>query len=289
MKARRKFSDQENAIALAGAKAGGTVADVARQLAAAGFPRNPMTLRTCKAFVEGRQIYRDAVEAAIAAAAARQDAATAEATYRRVASSGIPRRFAPGPHDPVRLGGGGGMSAPGVCPCCGGTVDPLELLTDPAQGLVSRGGKLCQLKAAQFRVFARLVEGYPALVTRDELVTALIAPVVGGPRPGIKTIDVHISYIRRQVEDLGILIHSRWGVGYAIELGTREDAAALRGRRFDTDQRRRTAFDENDVAVVRLLNAKGMTQTAIAERAGLKLSTVTDILSADASNDRLAS
>lgn len=177
----------------------------------------------------------------------------------------------------------------GVCPCCGGTVDPLELLTDTAQGLVSRGGKLCQLKPAQFRVFARLVAGYPALVTRDELVTALVAPVIDGPRPGSKTIDVHVSHIRKVVEDLGILIHSRWGVGYAIELGTREDAVALRERRFDTEHRRRTAFDENDVAVVRLLSAKGMSHAAIAERAGLKLSTVTDILSAGAANDRLAS
>jgi len=179
------------------------------------------------------------------------------------------------------------MSALTVCPCCASAVEAPGVLCDPVQGLVSRGNKIVQLRPTEFRLLQRLIEGYPSAVPRADLLTAMLGDTLPRRMPKAKTLDVHITHVRRHCDVLGLMIETRLGVGYAVRFGTAADAAVLRQDRFGVDQHRRGSLDTGDHALIAMLAARGLSALQISEKVFIKLSAVEAVLAER--SDRLAS
>lgn len=89
---------------------------------------------------------------------------------------------------------------------------PIEIRTDTHRVLVD--GEEVKLTLTEFRVLSCLIEGRGAVQTRKELMRRAIGP---GVRVTPRTIDVHVTALRRKLGGAGRLIETIRGVGYRIE------------------------------------------------------------------------
>jgi two-component system phosphate regulon response regulator PhoB len=96
---------------------------------------------------------------------------------------------------------------------------PIEVRTDTHRVLV--GGEEVKLTLTEFRLLAALIEGSGTVLSRKELMRRAIGP---GVRVTPRTIDVHVTALRRKLGDAGVLIETVRGVGYRLE---RQPAADL--------------------------------------------------------------
>lgn len=156
-----------------------------------------------------------------------------------------------------------------VCPCCGATVSPLEMLLDEQRGIIAFGGEVARLTPRQFVLFRTLVEAYPRVLDKPTLLRAISDPesADGGPEP--KIIDVMVCKIRAVLDPLGLVIVTQWGTGYSIELNDAGKAIFLRDRRFNETRNMKSAPDSGDMATVAMLRSQGYPLTEIARRAKL--------------------
>ena len=92
------------------------------------------------------------------------------------------------------------------------STGPIEIRTDTHRVLVD--GEEVKLTLTEFRVLSCLIEGRGAVQTRKELMRRAIGP---GVRVTPRTIDVHVTALRRKLGGAGGLIETIRGVGYRIE------------------------------------------------------------------------
>lgn len=162
------------------------------------------------------------------------------------------------------------MSA--LCPCCGGEVSPLDLLVDRDTGRIVYAGADARLSAQEMRLFAALLDAYPRVLTKADLVTAVAGDPLNEPDDPI--INVLVLRVRRKLDSLGLSVANIWGIGYRLELSKDERSAVERERRFREANRSRSSFAAGDVAAVAMLRAQGLPITAVAQRLGLTFAAV---------------
>lgn len=96
---------------------------------------------------------------------------------------------------------------------------PIELRTDTHRVLVS--GEEVHLTLTEFRLLATLIEGAGTVLSRKDLMRRAIGP---GVRVTPRTIDVHMTALRKKLGDAGRLIETVRGVGYRLDAGVPLDA-----------------------------------------------------------------
>ncbi len=103
----------------------------------------------------------------------------------------------------------------GGAPAGGGTLrfDDLEL--DRARYAVARGGRSLVLTPREFRLLAYFLERPDQVVTRTELLEKVWDMSFD---PGTNVVDVHVSNLRRKLEEGGAsrLLHTVRGVGFVL-------------------------------------------------------------------------
>jgi two-component system phosphate regulon response regulator PhoB len=95
----------------------------------------------------------------------------------------------------------------------------IEIRTDTHRVIVD--GAEVKLTLTEFRLLAALIEGSGTVLTRKDLMRRAIGP---GVRVTPRTIDVHVTALRRKLGDAGRMIETVRGVGYRLE----QQAAAER-------------------------------------------------------------
>ncbi len=101
-------------------------------------------------------------------------------------------------------------------------LGPLRI--DPAAHRVTISGKEIALTALEFRLLQTLFERRGRVQSRDVLLRD-----VWGMRPGVttRTVDTHVTRLRRKLDDLGFWIETRRGVGYLMRERPQENGAAV--------------------------------------------------------------
>lgn len=89
---------------------------------------------------------------------------------------------------------------------------PITVRTDTHR--VAVDDEEVKLTLTEFRLLTTLIEGRGAVLSRKELMHKAIGP---GVRVTPRTIDVHVTALRRKLGDAGGLIETVRGVGYRLE------------------------------------------------------------------------
>jgi len=95
-----------------------------------------------------------------------------------------------------------------------GTGGPLEsggILLDPASRRVYDNGKAVRLTDLEFEILRILMRSTPRIVSRDMLIQELYGREAS---PFDRTIDVHVSHLRKKLDGQDDLIQTVRGVGY---------------------------------------------------------------------------
>ena len=92
------------------------------------------------------------------------------------------------------------------------TVGPLRLDLDGRRTSVN--GVVLELTRVEFDLLVALARRPGAAVSRAALVEHVLDPARDGDE---RTLDVHVSRLRRKLGDAGRLIATVWGVGYRLE------------------------------------------------------------------------
>ncbi|MFG0260203.1 MAG: response regulator [Phycisphaerales bacterium JB041] len=98
---------------------------------------------------------------------------------------------------------------------------PVLIRTDTHR--VTVHGEDVKLTLTEFRLLSCLVEGNGAVLSRKELMHRAIGP---GVRVTPRTIDVHVTALRRKLGDAGNMIETVRGVGYRLEIAASTPADA---------------------------------------------------------------
>ena len=78
---------------------------------------------------------------------------------------------------------------------------------------VRRGGQVVELTALEFNLLQLLIRAEGRIVTREEITRSLLERAA---TPYDRALDVHISHLRRKLENEGSLIQTIRGVGYVF-------------------------------------------------------------------------
>ena len=98
----------------------------------------------------------------------------------------------------------------------GGAIEIGTLKIDLHARLVAVEGRSIALTGAEFGILAALAKKRGAPVTR----AALAEDVLAGENEGAeRTLDVHVSRLRKKLGDAGSAIVTVWGIGYRLEMG----------------------------------------------------------------------
>ena len=95
-----------------------------------------------------------------------------------------------------------------------GTLQWGDLAVDPSARLVHVAGEPVDLTRVEFDILAALARRPGAAVSRAGLVAGVLDPEREG---GERTLDVHVSRLRKKLGSCGRLIGTVWGVGYRLE------------------------------------------------------------------------
>lgn len=98
---------------------------------------------------------------------------------------------------------------------------PIEVRTDTHRVLVE--GAEVKLTLTEFRLLVALLEGSGTVLSRKDLMRRAIGP---GVRVTPRTIDVHVTALRRKLGDAGQLIETVRGVGYRLERASADTAGS---------------------------------------------------------------
>ncbi|MGH2342585.1 winged helix-turn-helix domain-containing protein [Segnochrobactraceae bacterium EtOH-i3] len=103
----------------------------------------------------------------------------------------------------------------GICPCCGGPVEPDEIIMDLSGNLLSYRGSVIVLPPSEAEVMAALVAAFPGTITNDKLINA----VWGGydaPLAALHINKVRICNLRKRIAAIGLGILTIWSTGYRL-------------------------------------------------------------------------
>ena len=98
--------------------------------------------------------------------------------------------------------------------CMEELVKRLDLALDLDGRIVRVAGEIVELTRAEFDILAALARRPGAAVSRAALVSSVLDPEREG---GERTLDVHVSRLRKKLGSAGRLIGTVWGVGYRLE------------------------------------------------------------------------
>jgi len=97
-----------------------------------------------------------------------------------------------------------------------GAIEIGALKIDLHARLVSIAGKTIALTGAEFGILASLAKKRGAPVTRASLAEEVLA---GENEGAERTLDVHVSRLRKKLGEAGSAIVTVWGIGYRLEMG----------------------------------------------------------------------
>lgn len=103
----------------------------------------------------------------------------------------------------------------GICPCCGGPVDPDEIIMDLSGNLLSYRGSVIMLPPSEAEVIAALVDAFPGTVMNDKMISA----VWGGYDAPLAARDINkvrICSLRKRIAAIGLGILTVWNTGYRL-------------------------------------------------------------------------
>lgn len=114
-----------------------------------------------------------------------------------------------------------------ACPCCGAEIPGDQVVLDPATNVVSYGGLAVRLRRMEARLLTAILRAHPGAAHPDAMVSEMWG-FLDPPLTATDLIKVHISYLRRRLEGLGLEIRSSYGEGYALRIhGTDERPRAI--------------------------------------------------------------
>lgn len=94
------------------------------------------------------------------------------------------------------------------------TVDWLDVSVDLTARAVRQAGEAVSLTAHEFNLLAALVQRPGRALSRGQL-AELALPLEGERAP--RTVDSHISRVRRKLGEAGKAVRTVWGIGYRFE------------------------------------------------------------------------
>jgi len=155
-----------------------------------------------------------------------------------------------------------------ICPCCGSTVDPAQILIDDASGIVTFGGQTVRLRALQMRVFRSVASAYPAARSKEQIYDDLYALVPDCDQPGPKIIDVAVCQMRPALASVGLVIGTQWGFGYVLTLANPEALGAIKREGLAAGRQPKLWQDAHDETIAELAR-QGYGLVEIARRVGI--------------------
>ncbi len=103
-------------------------------------------------------------------------------------------------------------------------LGPIEISTDTHQATLD--GQLIKLTLTEFRILASLVQAGGRVLSRNALMTRAMGP---GVTVTERTIDVHVTSIRKKLGDYSHVVKTVRGVGYRTSLEADENSRDLNG------------------------------------------------------------
>ncbi len=103
----------------------------------------------------------------------------------------------------------------GVCPCCGGDIDPDEIIIDIVSNRVGYRGHVLKLGPAEAEIMAVLVVSSPGSVQHEKIVSALWGGY-DAPLTAEKTMHVHVHNLRARLKTIGLGVENIWATGYRL-------------------------------------------------------------------------
>ncbi len=103
----------------------------------------------------------------------------------------------------------------------GGALEAGPLRIDPATREVSADGRAVELTRVEFDLLAALARRPGAAVTRQWLADHVLDPERDGTE---RSLDAHMSRLRKKLGTSGSLIRTVWGIGYRLTSEASEDA-----------------------------------------------------------------
>ncbi|MBX3380704.1 MAG: response regulator [Phycisphaeraceae bacterium] len=100
-------------------------------------------------------------------------------------------------------------------------LGPIEINTDTHQA--SLNDQPIKLTLTEFRILASLVQAGGRVLSRNALMTRAMGP---GVTVTERTIDVHVTSIRKKLADSAHIVKTVRGVGYRCSLGVEDDATS---------------------------------------------------------------
>jgi two-component system response regulator MtrA len=97
-----------------------------------------------------------------------------------------------------------------------GAIEIADLTIDPEGRRVAVRGEAIELTKVEFDLLAALARRPGAAITRAWLVENVLDPERDGTE---RTLDVHVSRLRKKLGTAGGLVATVWGVGYKLEAG----------------------------------------------------------------------
>jgi two-component system response regulator MtrA len=97
-----------------------------------------------------------------------------------------------------------------------GAIEVGALVMDPEARRVTVGGEPVELTRVEFDLLAALAHRPGAAITRAWLVENVLDPERDGTE---RTLDVHVSRLRKKLGAAGGQVATVWGVGYKLEAG----------------------------------------------------------------------
>ena len=100
-------------------------------------------------------------------------------------------------------------------------LGPIEINTDTHQATLN--GEFIKLTLTEFRILASLLQAGGRVLSRNALMTRAMGP---GVTVTERTIDVHVTSIRKKLGDYAHVVKTVRGVGYRTSLEPGQDGEA---------------------------------------------------------------
>lgn len=156
---------------------------------------------------------------------------------------------------------------PLVCSCCGQIVENASALLDAANQTVTTALGHRRFTKQEYRLIDVLHRSFSNTVTKEQIYDRAFADA-HGEGPDMKIVDVVVCRVRKGLSAIGLIIETKWGVGY--RLIAEDPAIAEHIKRTGISNRlgRHTWTPEHDVQLRDLMRRK-FTLTACAQALGM--------------------
>jgi DNA-binding winged helix-turn-helix (wHTH) protein len=161
-----------------------------------------------------------------------------------------------------------------TCPCCRQPVEAVSFLVDAGSQTITNGVFSARFSGREFQVAQVLIDAFPDKVTKAQIYDRVFLDA-HGEGPDMKIVDVIICKVRPKLAELGMVIHTVWGIGYRIVEEDRSKANAIREASVKLRDRGSSHRFTREMSVqLRELMARGHKVTACASIMKLPYMTV---------------